>query len=528
MENTSENSKQDDQPQNPTVKDPVSSPPADGDSRPSTPTENPSASTPHSHSPARSHPHTRSNSSSDLATAAAAAALGLETSPVQRLPLPFASQNHDMPSLDAVLDPASNEVLSNTSDENESESKHPNTEADANGESEEKDQRADDIIETPTAPGVAVLLDPKRRSLRVDELRASLESQHRTTPHTAPRTNNAPSSSRPQSNETSTPTVKVSRNYKVSGRNRFLFGGRMVTSREYWAFLLALGAFLIPSGLFFGFVCPWLWHNISPAVPIVFAYLFLLAFASMLRTSFSDPGIIPRNLDPKPPTDPAGLAEEGFAQAYANVPLPKSVRIKDQIVWLKYCETCKIYRPPRCSHCRQCDNCVENEDHHCIWLNNCVGRRNYRSFITFIVTASVMCLYVLGFSLAHLLLLMRDHQLSFIDAIRATPMSLVITLMSFILSWSVCGLTGYHLFLISRNLTTHEQLRASMGGRQLSTKHPFDYGHLWQNCFYVLCRPQTKSYLRKPAYEIDQLDPPGHQGEVDEEAVNANGPHQNQ
>jgi hypothetical protein len=37
---------------------------------------------------------------------------------------------------------------------------------------------------------------------------------------------------------------------------------------------------------------------------------------------------------------------------------PKDILIKNTSYSLKYCETCKIYRPPRASHCRQCDNCV--------------------------------------------------------------------------------------------------------------------------------------------------------------------------
>jgi len=56
---------------------------------------------------------------------------------------------------------------------------------------------------------------------------------------------------------------------------------------------------------------------------------------------------------------------------------------------LRLCPTCRIRRPPRSSHCRYCDNCVQEFDHHCFWVGNCVGARNHRSFIVFLVSGGL-------------------------------------------------------------------------------------------------------------------------------------------
>ena len=41
------------------------------------------------------------------------------------------------------------------------------------------------------------------------------------------------------------------------------------------------------------------------------------------------------------------------------------------------------------SHCKKCDNCVENFDHHCPWLGNCIGKNNYYYFFIFLIFVNV-------------------------------------------------------------------------------------------------------------------------------------------
>ncbi|KAJ2661164.1 palmitoyltransferase swf1 [Coemansia sp. RSA 1200] len=59
----------------------------------------------------------------------------------------------------------------------------------------------------------------------------------------------------------------------------------------------------------------------------------------------------------------------------------------------KACRTCHTRKPARSKHCSVCGCCVQMLDHHCIWLNNCVGLRNVRWFLTFLASFAVVCTY---------------------------------------------------------------------------------------------------------------------------------------
>jgi len=194
---------------------------------------------------------------------------------------------------------------------------------------------------------------------------------------------------------------RLARRYELHpSRNRFYFGGRiMVGGDTPWAFITTLCLFCGLSGLWFATTGMWWWreagrspslisfgnpppigldHNLSfqrsragpsalgvegrdwswvtvdetarragKAIVFVCAYLAGICISTMLVTAFSDPGILPRNLDPDPPY-PANSPSDGGIRA----PMPRDIKVREDVVRVKYCPTCKTYRPPRASHCK--------------------------------------------------------------------------------------------------------------------------------------------------------------------------------
>ncbi|XP_072850971.1 palmitoyltransferase ZDHHC14 isoform X5 [Pogona vitticeps] len=253
----------------------------------------------------------------------------------------------------------------------------------------------------------------------------------------------------------------LKRKWKVfPGRNKFFCNGRIMMARQTGVFYLTLVLILVTSGLFFAFDCPYLSVQITPAIPAVGAILFLFVMGTLLRTSFSDPGVLPRAT----PDEAADLerqignieeiANGSSSGGYRPPPRTKEVVINGQTVKLKYCFTCKIFRPPRASHCSLCDNCVERFDHHCPWVGNCVGKRNYRFFYMFILSLSFLTVFIFAFVITHVI--HRSQQTGFLNALKDSPASVLEAVVCFFSVWSIVGLSGFHTYLISSNQTTNE------------------------------------------------------------------------
>ncbi|XP_007119159.2 palmitoyltransferase ZDHHC8 isoform X5 [Physeter macrocephalus] len=229
------------------------------------------------------------------------------------------------------------------------------------------------------------------------------------------------------------------------------------------------------STLFFVFTCPWLTRAVSPAVPVYNGILFLFVLANFSMATFMDPGVFPR-------ADEDEDKEDDF-----RAPLYKNVDVRGIQVRMKWCATCHFYRPPRCSHCSVCDNCVEDFDHHCPWVNNCIGRRNYRYFFLFLLSLSAHMVGVVAFGLVYVL----NHAEGLGAAHTAITMAVMCVAGLFFIP--VIGLTGFHVVLVTRGRTTNEQVTGKFRGGV----NPFTRG-CYGNVEHVLCSPLAPRYVVEP------------------------------
>ncbi|KAL1896396.1 Eukaryotic peptide chain release factor GTP-binding subunit [Sporothrix stenoceras] len=299
----------------------------------------------------------------------------------------------------------------------------------------------------------------------------------------------------------------VGRNYQFfQGNTVFCFGGRFENTKSRPINVATGGLVVIPCILFFVFSAPWLWHNVSPAIPITFAYTFYICLSSFFHASMSDPGILPRNLHVFPPIDenddPLRLGPPTTDWALIKSCESSTAAME---VPVKYCRTCNIWRPPRAHHCRMCDNCVETADHHCVWLNNCVGRRNYRFFFTFVTSCTVLSLYLLAASLTQILLYSNREHVSFGAAIGHFRVPFAMFIYGILACSYPVPLMGYHLFLMARGETTREFLNSHKFPKK-DRYRAYTQGRMFLNWIAVLCRPRPPTYLRfkSPHVEGDQ------------------------
>ncbi|XP_008469018.1 palmitoyltransferase ZDHHC16-like [Diaphorina citri] len=79
------------------------------------------------------------------------------------------------------------------------------------------------------------------------------------------------------------------------------------------------------------------------------------------------------------------------------------------------CKKCLTPKPPRTHHCSICDQCILKMDHHCPWMNHCVGHWNHRYFYMFMIYTLLGCafLFIIGYRPAYSILVANSKHFDF-------------------------------------------------------------------------------------------------------------------
>ncbi|KAJ6700219.1 ZINC FINGER DHHC DOMAIN CONTAINING PROTEIN [Salix purpurea] len=233
---------------------------------------------------------------------------------------------------------------------------------------------------------------------------------------------------------------KPKRLYQVwKGSNRFFCGGRLIFGPDVASIFLTTLLIAAPAIAF----CIKVYNKIVEKgsvnarwypVLVVGSILTVLNLVFLFLTSFQEPGIVRRNTRPTESDETGGAdtqSMEWVSGRTSNMRLP---RTKDVMVN---------------------GHTVKRFDHHCPWVGQCIGICNYRFFFMFVSTATILCLYVFGFSWIFIL----NGKQNVWKNITHDILADFLMVYCFMSVWFVGGLTAFHSYLICTNQTTYENFR---------------------------------------------------------------------
>mmetsp|Transcript_7589 Transcript_7589/g.21621 ORF Transcript_7589/g.21621 Transcript_7589/m.21621 type:complete len:306 (+) Transcript_7589:538-1455(+) len=176
------------------------------------------------------------------------------------------------------------------------------------------------------------------------------------------------------------------------------------------------------------------------------------------------------------------------------------VQVKKKGGGTRFCQKCEKPKPPRCHHCRVCRRCVLRMDHHCPWVNNCIGHGNYKAFFLFLIYITAGVIHSMGLLSAYSLssinanaqrrqaarmagrIASRLRTPGQVESPGFAGMMMAFTCaVTFPLTIGLIMLLGWHLYLVICNKTTieyHEgvtaKIQAAKSGHRY--QHPYDVG----------------------------------------------------
>eukprot|EP00892_Ulva_mutabilis_P008863 jgi/Ulvmu1/6349/UM029_0057.1 len=153
------------------------------------------------------------------------------------------------------------------------------------------------------------------------------------------------------------------------------------------------------------------------------------------------------------------------------------------------CRTCKYTKPARSKHCPACNVCVARHDHHCGWVNNCIGAANLRWFLAFLLSNVVMMWYGSALAaaavwgrLADIGFLHRPYKMphsgevivlkyrpwyTFKLGLRIYPTAVALSIFLLLSGLVLFGFFTFHAWSASIGLTKHDRLKRSRANQAL-------------------------------------------------------------
>ncbi len=125
---------------------------------------------------------------------------------------------------------------------------------------------------------------------------------------------------------------------------------------------------------------------------VAFTLIAFLAVAAHFKAMTTDPGAVPPDAEPVcipcPADERANLDDKhNITEPLVPKQLPKRSK--------RICRRCNSFKPDRAHHCSICKRCIVKMDHHCPWVNNCVGIGNHKYFLLFVFYTCLSCMYAM-------------------------------------------------------------------------------------------------------------------------------------
>ncbi|KAH9988232.1 zf-DHHC-domain-containing protein [Xylariaceae sp. FL0662B] len=222
---------------------------------------------------------------------------------------------------------------------------------------------------------------------------------------------------------------------------------RHPTVLVFFVALLAGGEFLYLPGV---------WPLLSPAHRALGALSIALPYAFLYLAARADPGFV------TPMT---------HARYMSHYPYDFALFRPGHA-----CRTCGLLKPARSKHCSVCKRCVHKMDHHCVFINNCVGYGNQHWFLLLLLSTAALTTYGAALGLGVVATAARRRAPAFaLWKPAAWPWRhylLIltlgvqddvgvgsVTLLTAMVAPLVWGLLAYHLYLLYCGTTTNESMK---------------------------------------------------------------------